>query len=750
MADRPISIGFPSFSIVINTYNREPELRQTLEALTWLRYPGEFEVIVVNGPSTDGTEELLETWADRVVVGHVQDRNISVSRNEGIRLSAGDIVAFIDDDAIPEPRWLTELAAYYDDPSVGAVGGFVLDHSGHTFQYRFGSVDRMGDGMSNLSESRRDWCYPGSWRIAHLLGTNASYRRSALIEVGGYDEFYEYYLDETDVQIRLVDAGYVVAQTPRARVHHHFAPSHVRNAARVTRDWYPVFKNRLYFSLRYAREYVSVDEILQNFHGFVEKFRVAMLEDVAEGRLVETDRERFEEDAERALEAGLRAGLVASEAPRYDVAGSRPSLLQVRTRPQSDAMRIALVTSEYPPTQFGGIGTFTRDLAGGLADHGHEVHVITSGDWDHVEWEDGVWVHRIALDLEKAQGDPLRGDVPAQLWAWSTACTRELGLVEAVGPIDVYEAPIWDSQGIALLRSGRAPLVVSLQTTLASWLKLHPAQRGDETWMREFGAGALAAEAEVLKGADCVKAISHAVLRDVEDDYSVSFESRAVVAPLGIKIRQRSLGPGHSARVARVPGQVNILFVGRLEERKAVDVLLAAFAKACAEEPSLRLFLAGDDAIPWGDTGRPFRDISPFQEMIGDLGGSIHILGTVSEAQLDLAYENADIFVAPSRYESFGLVFVEAMARGLPVVGTTVGGVPEVVRNGIDGVLVSSDDIDELAAALLSLGRDPELRASMGSGGRERYWQHFTRDSMVERAEAIYYSLTDRAEVGTR
>ncbi|HEY4752486.1 MAG TPA: glycosyltransferase family 4 protein, partial [Candidatus Limnocylindrales bacterium] len=325
---------------------------------------------------------------------------------------------------------------------------------------------------------------------------------------------------------------------------------------------------------------------------------------------------------------------------------------------------------------------------------------------------------------------------------WSAACVRELDQVAEIGPIDVVEAPIWDAQGIAVLRDGRYPLVVSLQTTMATWLESHAAQRGDAAWMAAFGERVLAAERELLEGAQAVKAISDAIRRDVESSYGVTLGERAFLTPLGIEERRAPLTEGHSARVTRTQGVINILFVGRLEERKGVDVLLRAFAAAHAQEPSLRLYLAGDDTVPWAKTGLAFRDLAEVRATLEELGEAVHVLGIVSEAQLGLAYEHADVFVAPSRYESFGLVFVEAMQRGLPVIGTAVGGVPEVVRDGVDGTLVPPDDPAGLTAAILGMVRDPAVREAMGRAGRARYDAEFTSDAMVARAERMYASVT--------
>ena len=114
----------PSISVIVNTYNRGAWLDDALRGLAGLDYPA-FEVIVVNGPSTDTSAEVIARWGTAIKALRCDCANLSVSRNVGIAAAAGDLIAFIDDDAVPHPQWLRRLAGPYRDPAVGAVGGAV-------------------------------------------------------------------------------------------------------------------------------------------------------------------------------------------------------------------------------------------------------------------------------------------------------------------------------------------------------------------------------------------------------------------------------------------------------------------------------------------------------------------------------------------------------------------------------------------------------------------------------------------------
>ncbi len=123
-------------SIVINTFNRAVQLQDCLRSLLNLNYE-DFEVLVVNGPSTDNTAEVCEKYSKRITYLTCKERNLSVSRNVGVGNAKGDIVAFIDDDAIVHPMWLDEILAKYSSDDIVGVGGFTIDHTGKKWSGEF-------------------------------------------------------------------------------------------------------------------------------------------------------------------------------------------------------------------------------------------------------------------------------------------------------------------------------------------------------------------------------------------------------------------------------------------------------------------------------------------------------------------------------------------------------------------------------------------------------------------------------------
>ena len=720
-------------SIVICTDGRIDSLKATLGSLRFLNQSN-FEVCVVCGPTDDGTRDLISRWPYPLKTAFNPARNLSISRNTGIRLAAGDIVAFLDDDSIPEPEWLDQILAAYVDPSVGGAGGFVFNHTGMDFQWRFGTTDRLGNADMTWKQAAPELNFPFTYNFPHLLGANSTFRRSALIEVGGFDEEFDYFLDETDVICRLVDEGFLIRQLNNAFVHHKHRASHLRNEANVLRMWYPTLKNKLYYGLVHRHGYHSVREVIKHWFDFVQTMRDTCDWAVSKGFLLPADRERFEKEADEALKDGLRRGMngapriMSPEQARAPAPAFLPYFHQSQRR---ESKTYVLMTREYGPGPVGGGALHVGELARGLAELGHQVHVVTCvGDVSRVDFEDGVWVHRLVVPSDVNEVALTQaGPVPRAIWA--SASFREHYIAELAlrKSIDAVYALIWDCEGAAVLRAGSFPVVLGLQTTLALWLESHPEKSGDEKYMREFGRPMLALEREMIVKSHAVHAISNAIRRDVETAYQAPLpDDRTAVIPLGIA--DMSKEPRAAIPPRRPDIDVRLLFAGRLETRKGVDVLLSVAPRLLREFARLQIDIVGNDRIPAPD-GSLYRSQFEAANRNESFASRIIFHGEAASDLLRAFYAECDIYVSPSRYESFGLVFVEAMCFAKPVVGCRVGGMVEVINDEETGFLAVPGDTESLHAALRRLILDRSLRARMGAAGRQRYERLFRRESVA-------------------
>jgi glycosyltransferase involved in cell wall biosynthesis len=193
--------------------------------------------------------------------------------------------------------------------------------------------------------------------------------------------------------------------------------------------------------------------------------------------------------------------------------------------------------------------------------------------------------------------------------------------------------------------------------------------------------------------------------------------------------------PAHLPRKRPDRGQATqLLAVGRLEEQKGFDVAIQAMARVVQETPHARLSIAG--------SGNQ-------QQLLADKVRALHLTDAVSmlgrRDDVDELMLNADILVHPARWEGFGLVLLEAMRSGLPVVATRVGAIPEIVTDGVTGLLVPPGDPDQLAAAILELIRNPARRREMGIAGFERLKGLFTPERMAREVTAVYRAVVKQS-----
>lgn len=224
-----------TISVVIVSRHRPDALRRCLLGVAQLRY-STFEVVVVADPQGLAMLRGLPQAAQIKQVPFDQ-ANISVARNLGVAQAAGRLVAFIDDDSVPEPLWLAHLAAAFADPQVAAAGGFVRGRNGISFQSRAGSVDCTGGETALEIDPDRITVLTARPGLGiKTEGTNMAVRRSVLARLGGFDPRYRFFLDETDLNLRLAELGAQTAIVPLAEVHHGFAASARRRDDRVPRD----------------------------------------------------------------------------------------------------------------------------------------------------------------------------------------------------------------------------------------------------------------------------------------------------------------------------------------------------------------------------------------------------------------------------------------------------------------------------------------------------------------------------------
>ena len=236
----------PKISVIVASHQRPRWLHRCLTALGQLDYPA-FEIVIA--ADTPG----LAAIADHPAVSHIKtvnasEPNIAQTRNLGLGVAAGDIVAFIDDDAVPEPMWLRFHAEALKATNAAASVGYVRGRNGISFQSRAESVDGEAETHREQSAAISPFVPDlATGRAVKLVGTNFAIRREVLQDLGGFDTGYRFYLDDTDLSLRLAAAGYQAAVAPLAEVHHGSAPSLRRTTARRPLDLFDIGRSTAYF-----------------------------------------------------------------------------------------------------------------------------------------------------------------------------------------------------------------------------------------------------------------------------------------------------------------------------------------------------------------------------------------------------------------------------------------------------------------------------------------------------------------------
>ncbi|KIQ70995.1 putative glycosyltransferase [Wenxinia marina DSM 24838] len=229
---------------------RPDALVRCLRGLSQLTYRP-FEVVVVADPA--GMQAVSAApWAARARLVPFDIPNISAARNAGIEAAAGEIVAFIDDDAVPEPTWLTALAAPFAEPAVTVAGGPVRGRNGISWQWRARDILATGESVPRTEPGGVEILAGSAGRAPKTEGTNMAVRRQTLAAAGGFDPAFRFYLDEADLNLRLAAAGGLTAWVPAAEVHHGYLASDRRGADRTPRDLTQIGASLAAFLLRHA------------------------------------------------------------------------------------------------------------------------------------------------------------------------------------------------------------------------------------------------------------------------------------------------------------------------------------------------------------------------------------------------------------------------------------------------------------------------------------------------------------------
>lgn len=389
-------------------------------------------------------------------------------------------------------------------------------------------------------------------------------------------------------------------------------------------------------------------------------------------------------------------------------------------------MRILFCNYEYPPLGGGG-GVVMAALARQLARR-HEVTVLTSraGDLAAQEDDQGVRVVRVPVFFRRQLAV---ANFPSMVAYLPSGLARGLTLGRPLGfdVINTHFVVPTGPLGQALAHWHRVPNVLSV----------HGGDLFDpsKSSSPHRHAPLRAAVRVLLKAADEVVGQSRNTVQHVEEIYGV--RRPVSLIPLGI---ERPPAAPHASRAAfGLPANAFVMItVGRLVARKATTQLVDVLA--AARIPDAHLVIVGDGP-----------DAPAIRQRAAELGmqDRVHLLGQLSESDKHAALSIADMFVSTSQHEGFGLVFLEAMAFGLPVICYDHGGQTDFLATAETGHVVRLNEVDAFTAAVRHMHADADQRRRLGQHNRQRV-ENFFIDSCAARYEAVFEAALSRATPGLR
>lgn len=408
-------------------------------------------------------------------------------------------------------------------------------------------------------------------------------------------------------------------------------------------------------------------------------------------------------------------------------------------------LRVAMVSVHTCPLaslgsrETGGMNVYVRELSRHLGARGVAVDVFTRRqDSDTPEVVEFGRNARV-IHLEAGPSSPMdKYEVLEYLPQFAEGMVDFVERTE--GRYHLLHSHYWLSGrvGTWLAKRWRVPLVAMFHTLG----RLKNSVSRDES--ERESAARIDIEGEILRLADRVVAASPTD-REQMVQYYDALVDRIQVVPGGVDTSAFRPFPRYAARgLLGLGPEKLVLFVGRIQPLKGVDLLLRAFARLLADwshSPKPRLMVVGGDNLADGSDPEAV-ELARLRRLASELGVSedVTFRGAVPHDLLPAYYSAADVVAAPSLYESFGLVVLEAMACGTPVVASRVGGLQWTVRHGESGFLVDRREPEAFAAAIGFILRDGQLRDRM-SEGAARIAGGYSWSMVADRTLELYSEL---------
>jgi len=384
-------------------------------------------------------------------------------------------------------------------------------------------------------------------------------------------------------------------------------------------------------------------------------------------------------------------------------------------------MRVLIFSWEYPPRKVGGLATHVYELSKALAKK-VEVHVITCNFPGTLELEsvDGAIVHRINVYSAPSP------DFLTWTMLMNASLLRAGCALTSERRFDTIHCHDWlvAQACITLKHATGTPLVATIHSTESG--RRHGIHTNYQRVIHEI-------EGWLTYEASRIVCCSWSMVNEVAGLFNVP-RDKIWMIPNGVDpemYRPSAIDQSLRDRYAD-PSEKIVLYVGRLVPEKGVNVLLGAAPRILSAHPKTKFIIVGE--------GYSKEMLSSFTKSLG-IDRKVFFTGYVSDEEIKGLLGLADVQVVPSIYEPFGIVCLEAMASGIPVVASDTGGLSEIVEDSVTGLKVPTDNSDAIANAVNRLLSDDALRGSMSKRARERAIERFSWKAIADLTTRMYDSL---------
>lgn len=395
--------------------------------------------------------------------------------------------------------------------------------------------------------------------------------------------------------------------------------------------------------------------------------------------------------------------------------------------------RIVFLTDSFLPERAGGIGRYTEVFSAALVSLGFEVDVLVPSVSSFITEMAKVSIHRIQTQTPLPQKYHRNG-LPEYILRELNALYTYVEFLHAERPIDLIVASSWHLHALPFQKYGHIPTVLVPVTGYKQIMEIYRSIGESLFEDRNTAAHVLEAEAEMHRSANYIQVSSPAISSLIQNLYGVK-SPPAEIFEVPFALPDQGEKPLESS-------EKNILFVGRFDPRKGVDLVLDAVEDVLANHPDAHFHFVGVDELPSSVPPYKKRFLEKYAEH--DLLSKVTFHGYVSDLKLHELYRNASMFVAPSRFESFGIIYIEAMMHGLPIIALKTMGSECIIRDGVEGLLVGQSS-QEITGAIVDLLTDQERRYKLGKAARETFLTRYEIGSVASYLASRYRGIIDSA-----